>query len=170
MRRILLLLVGAMILSGCGTMGMPMPQTVEEFRTAVAGTDSSWVKSESKDFKRRWGDVQKSMQKYAARCLNYKTTHTRNGAVMYVEYQRTFFEKTGKYKSYMAMQVESPAFSKRDDVPDGGVFRMIVDMESIGKGKSRVTYHGPGMFFGKQRDALWEASEGKEPKYCPGKS
>ena len=61
MRRILLLIVGAMALGGCAMMNMPMPQTVDEFRTAIASVDSTWVKSDSRDIKIRWGTMHKSM-------------------------------------------------------------------------------------------------------------
>ena len=171
MKRLVVLLIASLLMTGCAMMNMPMPQTVEEFRKAIDSVDSTWVKSESRDLKLAWGTVHRNMGKYAKRCLNFKSTvttrHGQYGATStYTEYQRTYIEKTGKYKSYMALQVESPQFT-RDDVPEGGYFRYLVDMESTGKGKTRVTFHGPGLFFGKDREALFEAAEGKKTKYCP---
>ena len=67
--------------------------------------------------------------------------------------------------------VDTAAFPLEDKsyvtpIPKGGYYRYILDMESIGKGKSRVTYHGPQLFSSDTINALFEAAEGKNPKFC----
>ena len=158
------MIAGVMVLSGCISVGIPMHKTIGELRTDIKNKTSSGLISESRDISRRWGDVQKSMEKYANRCLNFKSTTTYKRGAADIRYQRTFFEKTGKYKSYMALHVEDKSYVT--PIPKGGYYRYILDMESIGKGKSRVTYHGPQLFSSDTINALFEAAEGKNPKFC----
>jgi hypothetical protein len=150
-----MLCLAALLLSGCVT----TPQTRDEFK--------SWTKAhntvaiyENHTINRPLENVAASLQKKWQQCYNLDVTTTRkSGGMTTSRYTDTFhpkFRRINGSQIEMTLQMTTEGMIMLNKTPEGGEYNVALDLERIGPGRTKLTWHS--YTWGGWRDA-WELNK-----------
>jgi hypothetical protein len=139
MRRVLLVLA-VITMAGCVT----MPQTQDEFRTAVSG-GAMFMTTKTYIARQNYDHVSTVLNARAEDCLNYRTTFTRQqgfaASTMTDDYHARFNE-LGPSRAELIIQNTPRSRRVGPDMPEGGFYWMVIDIEGQADGTTMLRYYG----------------------------
>jgi hypothetical protein len=155
------------LVSGCASMD---PQTRDEYRAAVDGGRPFSMK-ESFVAKRGFDEVVKTLRQKSDECLNVniKTTRKQDGmtTMATTDEVRTAVRVVNSKHAELTMRMNPKGIIMLNKVPEGGFYRMAIDIDRLTAGTTRLTYYGPSTDHGKRRLAVIKQwSDGKQAG-CP---
>jgi hypothetical protein len=167
MRKFALVLGISVLLSGCASMD---PQTRDEYRTAVDGGRPFSMK-ESFVTKRGFDEVVRTLRQKSDECfnVNIKTTRKQDGmtTMATTDEVRTVIRVVNSKRAELTMQTNPKGIVMLNKVPEGGFYRMAIDIDRLTAGTTRLTYYGSSTDHGKRRLAVIKQwSDGKQAG-CP---
>jgi hypothetical protein len=155
------------LVSGCASMD---PQTRDEYRTAVDGGRPFTMK-DSFVARRGFDDVVKTLRQKSDECLNVniKTTRKQDGmtTMATTDEVRTAVRVVNSKRAELTMRMNPKGIIMLNKVPEGGFYRMAIDIDRLTTGTTRLTYYGPSTDYGKRRLAIIKQwSDGRQAG-CP---
>jgi hypothetical protein len=155
------------LVSGCASMD---PQTRDEYRAAVDGGRPFSMK-ESFVAKRGFDEVVKTLRQKSDECLNVniKTTRKQDGmtTMATTDEVRTAVHVVNSKRAELTMRMNHKGIIMLNKMPEGGFYRMAIDIDRLTAGTTRLTYYGPSTDYGKRRLAVIKQwSDGRQTG-CP---
>lgn len=155
------------LVSGCASMD---PQTRDEYRAAVDGGRPFNMK-ESFVAKRGFDEVVRTLRHKSDECfnVNIKTTRKQDGVTTMAttDEVRTSVRVVNSKRAELTMRMNPKGIIMLNKVPEGGFYRMAIDIDRLTAGTTRLTYYGSSTDHGKRRLAVIKQwSDGKQAG-CP---
>lgn len=167
MRKTVFFICLIMLVSGCASMD---PQTRDEYRTAVDGGRPFSMK-ESFVAKRGFDDVVRTLRQKSDECfnVNVRTTRKQNGMTTMdtTDEVRTVIRVVNSKHAELTMQTNPKGIIMLNKVPEGGFYRMAIDIDRLTAGTTRLTYYGSSTDHGKRRLAVIKQWSDGKPVGCP---
>jgi hypothetical protein len=155
------------LVTGCASMD---PQSRDEYRAAVEGGRPFSMK-ESFVAKRGFDDVVRMLRQKSGECfnINVRTTRKQDGMTTMdtTDEVRTVVRVVNSKHAEVTMQTTPKGIVMLNKVPEGGFYRMAIDIDRLTAGSTRLTYYGSSTDHGKRRLAVIKQwSDGKQAG-CP---
>ena len=161
MSRMSALIMAAIGLFACAA----PPRTVQEFREESKNGGAA-TRTERQVVDRPFLVVFQDIRDNATKCLNTTAAATgsegsgvRKDLVRY----RSYTKKISSKSAEMVLQADKPG---SDNMPEGGYYTLLADIEAVAAQKTGVTISGPSMLYGDVFDAVAEWAKGKA-RICP---
>jgi hypothetical protein len=167
MHKLVFVLSVLALISGCASMD---PQTRDEYRAAVDGGRPFSMK-DSFVAKRGFDEVVRTLRQKSDECfnVNIKTTRKQNGmtTMATTDEVRTVIRIVNSKRAELTMQTNPKGIIMLNKVPEGGFYRMAIDIDRLTASTTRLTYYGSSTDHGKERLAIIKQwSDGKQVG-CP---
>ena len=132
------------LLAGCNN----MPQTRGDF-TTMAAEHKSWYIAESHTSNRRLEDVAATLQRKWNECYSVARTTTRTqGGMTASRYTDTMHPRSVKVSNSlveMTLQVTTEGMVMLNKIPEGGEYRVALDLERQPGNKTKLTWYSPSV-------------------------
>lgn len=143
-----------------------MPASRGEFKT-LATNHQNWYLATSYTTNRRFEDVAVSMQRKWTECYFVERTTTRTqGGMTTSRYKDTFHPRVTKVSNAlveMTLQVSTEGMIMLNKIPEGGEYRVVLDLERLPGNKTKLSWYSPsigGWQKAWERNKRW--SDGKD--------
>jgi hypothetical protein len=160
--------LAALLLTGCATL-VEVPQTPNQFSAAVR-KGASFSQHETLELNRDHARVLSDVRQKTDKCLSVKVTSTTVSGLNRSSGSSTFAPRTrmlGPGKAQFTLQVTYTPKPVGSTMPGGGYYQLVVDIDKIAAGKTRLSLYGPSIGPGNRAyQAIKTWADGKDAP-CP---
>jgi hypothetical protein len=161
---LLFFILASTLFAGCA---ITHPQTAQEFREAVPG--ATFAKTESFVVDRSVGDVTRTFQEMAPKCLNKRIKSTSSGymhhQVIVTDYNPTVRVTQTRTELHL-QQDHVQGVMNVSNKPQRGYYLLVADATPVNKSKTRIDMYAPSVGYGNVNKAIKGWAAGKNVG-CP---